>query len=139
MQCSNASVFVAHVLLGLLGLIACAPANQPETVSSPVVGVSRSREATEAGYGDTYTKKADDGTVIAKVVAPAPAVWDAVLAALSKRQVNFTILNRSIGRAGDTSMVLLRRWNSNQLSRYLDCGSTMTAPRGDKERGHAIP
>ena len=47
-----------------------------------MVGVSRSREATEAGYGDTYTKKADDGTVIAKVVAPAPAVWDAVLAAL---------------------------------------------------------
>jgi hypothetical protein len=131
-------MFVSRVLLGLLCVAACAPPNQPDTVASPVIGVARSREATEAGYGDTYTKKADDGTVIAKVVAPVPAVWDAVLAALSKRQVNFTILNRSIGRAGDTAMVLRRQWNGNQLSRYLDCGSTMTGPRVDEERVRAI-
>ena len=49
-----------------------------------------------------------------------------------------TILDRAVGRAGDTSLVLLYRWNGQPLSRYLSCGSTMTGPKADQERVRAV-
>ena len=73
-----------------------------------------------------------------KVLAPAPAAWDAILSALAQRHVTPTLLNRGVGRAGDTAMVLLRSWNGHRLSYFFDCGSTMTGPRADEERLHAI-
>jgi hypothetical protein len=54
------------------------------------------------------------------------------------RKVTPSILDRAVGRMGDTALVLMRRWNGHQLSRYLDCGSSMIGPRADEERVRAI-
>jgi len=123
-------------LLAALSL-ACGP-SQVETAQSPVQGMTRSAESVDGGLGRSEFRRGDDGTVTAKVLAPAPAAWDAILAALTQRHVTPTLLNRSVGRAGDTSMVLLRSWNGHQLSYFFNCGSTMTGPRADEERLHAI-
>lgn len=117
---------------------ACGPTNQAETAASPVMGMSRSSETLKGETGLSYDRRADDGTVVAKLVAPAPAVWDALVAAMAARNVNPTILNRAIGRVGDTSLVLMRRWNGHQLSRYLGCGNTLTGARADEERVRAV-
>ncbi|MEO8619588.1 MAG: hypothetical protein ABI625_00905 [bacterium] len=121
----------------MLVLAACAPA-QVETAQSPVEGVTRTTETLAGEFGRTDFRRGDDGTVVAKVLAPTPAVWDAVLAAMTLRKVTPTILNRAAGRVGDTSMVLLRKWNGHQLSHYFNCGSTITGPRADEERVRAV-
>lgn len=119
-------------------LLACGP-SQVETAQSPVQGMMRSAESMDGGgLGRSEFRRGDDGTVTAKVLAPAPAVWDALLAAMTQRHVTPSLLNRGVGRMGDTAMVLLRSWNGRQLSYFFNCGSTMTGPRADDERLHAI-
>jgi hypothetical protein len=88
--------------------------------------------------GTSFERRANDGIVVAKVLAPVPEVWDALVAVLTERKVKQTLVDRSAGRIGDTSMVLMRRWNSKALSAYLSCGSTMTGAKADEERIHAI-
>jgi hypothetical protein len=89
-------------------------------------------------YADAYTRRGDDGTVVGKVLAPAPAVWEALLATMAARKVTLSILDRSAGRMGDTAMVLLRRWNGQPLSYYMNCGSSMTGQRADDDRLRAV-
>jgi hypothetical protein len=131
-----ATVAASGMVLGT----ACGPSSNVETAASPVVGMTRPMEMPrgEPGNGITYDHHSDDGVVVAKVLAPVPAVWDALVAALAERKVTPTLLDRSAGRIGDTSMVLMRRWNSIPLSAYLSCGSTMTGARADDERIRAV-
>ena len=126
----------ATVLLAALSA-GCAPA-QVETAQSPVEGMTRTTETLAGAFGHSDFRRGDDGTMVAKVLAPAPAVWDGLLAALTLRHVSPTILDRASGRVGDTSMVLMRKWNGHQLSRYFNCGSTITGPRADEERVRAV-
>lgn len=117
--------------------LACAPA-QVETVQSPVQGRLRPAEPMDGGLGRSEFRSGDDGTVTAKLLTPAPMAWEAILLALTQRHVTPTLINRGVGRAGDTSLVLLRSWNGHQLSYYFDCGSTMTGQRANEERLHAV-
>jgi hypothetical protein len=131
---------VHHRLIVIAALVvaACAPASDPETAASPVVAGTRRIEGLSGDQGASIEQRAPDGTVVQKLVAPPTAVWDALVAALSARRVTPTIFDRAVGRAGDTSLVLLYRWNGQPLSRYLSCGSTMTGPKADQERVRAI-
>ena len=119
--------------------VACGP-SQVETAQSPVQSMTRAAEPLEGGggMGRSEFRRGDDGTVTGKLLAPAPAAWDAILSAMAQRHVTPTLLNRAVGRAGDTAMVLLRSWNGHQLSYFFNCGSTMTGPRADEERLRAI-
>ena len=132
----NGSLTTAAGLFAAVSL-ACGP-SQVETAQSPVQGMTRVSESLEGGLGRSEFRRGDDGLVTGKVLAPAPAAWDAILSALAQRHVTPTLLNRGVGRAGDTAMVLLRSWNGHRLSYFFDCGSTMTGPRADEERLHAI-
>ncbi len=133
---SHGSLNTAVGLLAALSL-ACGP-SQVETAQSPVQGMTRVTEALDGGLGRSEFRSGDDGTVTGKVLAPAPAAWDAILSAMAQRHVTLTLLNRGVGRAGDTAMVLLRSWNGHRLSYFFNCGSTMTGPRADEERLRAI-
>ena len=126
------------VLLASFTLAACAPASEPETAASPVTAGTRRIEGARGEQGASIEQRGPDGTVVKKLVAPPTAVWDALVAALGARKVTPTIFDRAVGRAGDTSLVLLYRWNGQPLSRYLSCGSTMTGPKADQERVRAI-
>jgi len=85
-------------------------------------------------YGASYDRRGDDATVVGKVLAPAPAVWEALRATMAARQVTPTILDRPTGRIGDTALVLMRRWNGQAMSYYTNCGSSMTGQRADEDR-----
>lgn len=126
------------VLLCACALAACAPANDPETGVSPVVGGTRRIEGPTGDRGASIEQSGPDGTVISKLVAPVPALWDALLVTLATRKVTTSILDPSVGRAGDTALVMLYRWNGQPVSRYLSCGSTMTGPKADQERVRAV-
>ena len=97
----------AAVLLAASCALACGPA-QVETALSPVEGMTRTTETLAGEFGHTDFRRGDDGTVVAKVLAPTPEVWNAVLAAMTLRHVTPTVLSRSAGRVGDTSLVMLR-------------------------------
>jgi hypothetical protein len=128
-----------HLIGGLsAACLACSTANQTETAASPVVGVSRRTEIVSGENGVMMDRRADDGTVVGKIVAPANAVWDALVTALAERKVPPTIQDRAVGRAGDTALVMMRRWNGEAMSRYLTCGTTLTGQRADEERIRAI-
>ena len=117
--------------LSIIAVPACAPANvQP---ASPVQAMTRSQDVGE-GYHDGYMRRADDGIVVARVVAPAPLVWQAELGAMTARKITPTVFDRPAGRMGDTALVMSRNWNSKPVSRYFNCGSTMTGPRADQDR-----
>src|ERR1051325_4511136 len=92
--------FIPTATLCVLLATACAPA-QVETAQSPVEGVTRTTETLAGEFGRADFRRGDDGTVVAKVLAPTPAVWDAVLAAMTLRHVTPSILNRAAGRVGD--------------------------------------
>ena len=119
---------------------ACGPAGTgaPETAASPAVLMTRRAESMYGEGGVTYVTDADDRSVVGKVYAPVPAVWEALLASFAARQITPTVLDRVSGRAGDTAWVLMRRWNGEQLSTYLSCGSNMTGQRANEERVHAV-
>jgi hypothetical protein len=121
-------------------VVACGPSNTVETAASPVAGMTRQGEMPrgETGNGVTFDRRSEDGVVVAKVLATVPAVWDALVGALADRKVTATLLDRPAGRIGDTSMVLMRRWNAKPLSTYLNCGSSMTGARADDERVRAV-
>jgi hypothetical protein len=116
----------------------CAPANNAETVASPVQAMTRSVETVRGEFGQSYNRRGDDGTVVAKVLAPAPAVWESLLATMAAHKVTLTIIDRPAGRMGDTSLVLMRRWNGQALSYYVNCGSSMTGQRADEDRLRAV-
>jgi hypothetical protein len=116
----------------------CAPANNAETVASPVQAMTRSAETVEGEFRQSYNRRGDDGTVVAKVLAPAPAVWEALVATMTARRVTPTILDRPAGRMGDTALVLMRRWNGQAMSYYMNCGSSMTGQRADEDRLRAV-
>lgn len=124
---------------GLAAIVSidCAP-NNVETVASPVEAVTRSTETLRGQFGDAYVRRGDDGTVVARVLAPAPGVWDAVRVVMAARQVTPTIFDRPAGRMGDTSLMLMRRFNGKPLSTYFSCGSTMTGSRADEDRIRTI-
>jgi hypothetical protein len=86
----------------------------------------------------SYDRRGEDGAVIGKVVAPAPAVWEALKATFQARKVELTILDRPAGRMGDTAMVFSHRWNDKQGSYYFSCGQTMTGQRADDDRMRAV-
>jgi hypothetical protein len=138
--------FVSVAVLGsTLVVAACGSTNNTaELGSSPVVSgrsvaaVPSTEGIERYGGGTVYDRVADAQTKTKKVVAPVPATWDALVAAMSARVTKPTLLDRSIGRVGDTSLVLLRRWNGQQLSKYFSCGSTMDGPRADADRIHAV-
>lgn len=138
------STFLSHRLMpaavpfAAMVMASCAPASEPETAASPVEAVTRSSETIRGQYGDAYNRRGDDGTVVAKVVAPAPAVWEALLATMVKRQVTPSVFDRPTGRMGDTALVMLRRWNGQHVSYYFNCGSSMTGPRADDDRVKAV-
>ena len=121
----------------VLTLAGCQSGNA-ETAASPVLAATRSQETLRGAYGDAYNRRGDDGTTVAKVIAPAPAVWEALLAVLTARKVTPTVLDRPAGRMGDTALVLMRHWNGQPVSRYMNCGSSMTGPRADNERVKAV-
>ena len=115
-------------------LLACAPPSQTETVASPVVGAVRRAEGAQGEAGAMYEQRGADGTVVSHVTAPPAAVWQALVASFSARKIATPILDPAVGRLGDTALVIMHRWNGQQPSRYLSCGSTMTGPRADEER-----
>jgi hypothetical protein len=116
---------------------ACAPQNT-QTAASPVVGSTRRTELGRGESGIAFEKRGDDGVVVAKMVAPVATVWSALGEAFAAHSVKPTINDLTIGRMGDTALVLLRKWNGHQLSQYFTCGSTMTGPRADEERIRAV-
>ena len=118
--------------------IGCGPPGNAETAASPVQGAMRSQETVRGQSGDTYNRRGEDGTVVVKVVAPAPAVWEALLATLTARKVTPTVLDRPAGRMGDTALVLMRQWNGQSISYYMNCGTSMTGPRADNDRVRAV-
>jgi hypothetical protein len=118
--------------------IACAPANNTDTVASPVQAMTRSSETLKGEFGESYNRRGDDGTVVGKVVAPAPAVWEALVATMAARKVTPTLVDRPAGRMGDTAMVLMRRWNGQAMSYYMNCGTSMTGQRADDDRLRAV-
>jgi hypothetical protein len=130
----------SSIIVGVALVSACAPSNSAETAASPVQGVDRPIEGPrgDVGFGVTLDVRSDDGTVIAKVLAPVPAVWEALTAALADRKVTPTLIDRPAGRIGDTSLVLMRQWNGTQLSQYLNCGSSMTGQRANEEKVNAV-
>ena len=144
----NASVFFdsttmptrfARLSLGFsLAIAGCAPTNDPETAASPVQAATRSAETLKGEFGESYNRRGDDGTVVAKVLAPAPAVWEAILATMAARKVTPTLVDRPAGRVGDTALVIMRRWNGQAMSYYMNCGSTMTGQRADEDRLRAV-
>src|SRR5260221_10739834 len=117
-------------------LTGCTP-NDPETAVSPVQAVTRTTERLQQS-NDVYTRRGDDGVLIAKVQEPAPKVWDALKGALTDRKVNLTVFGRSGGRMGDTAMVFMRRWSGQTASYYFDCGQSMTGRRADEDRLRAV-
>lgn len=100
--------------------------------------MTRAAGSLDGELGRSEFRRGEDGTLTAKLLAPAPAVWEALLAALTKRGVTPSVFDRAAGRMGDTALVLLRRWNGHPVSYFFNCGSSMTAPRADEERLHAI-
>src|SRR2546423_393464 len=120
-----------RLLFVAVALAACAPASDPDTAASPVVSVSRRAEGLAGETGMSYEQRGADGTVVGRMVAPAPAVWDALLAAFTARKVTPAILDRSLGRVGDTLLSMMYQWNGRPLSRYLSCGATMTGARAE--------
>jgi len=128
----------AGLFIAANALFACAPANSADTAASPVQIASRSSETLMGAYATSYDRRGDDGTVVGKVVAPAPAVWEALLATMAARKVTLTILDRAVGRMGDTALVLMRRWNGQPMSYYMNCGSTMTGQRADDDRLRSV-
>ncbi|MEO5816730.1 MAG: hypothetical protein ABIT20_15765 [Gemmatimonadaceae bacterium] len=116
----------------------CAPVNNTDTVASPVQAMTRSAETLKGEFGESYNRRGDDGTVVGKVVAPAPAVWEALLAAMAARKVTPTLIDRPAGRIGDTAMVIMRRWNGQAMSYYMNCGTSMTGQRADDDRLRAV-
>jgi hypothetical protein len=123
--------------LFLAGAAGCA-SSDPETAASPVQSVTRTSETIRGAYGDVSTSRGADGSRQTKILAPGPKVWDALVAAMEARKVKPTILDRSVGRIGDTSMVFLRRWNDKPGSYYFNCGSTMTGQRADDDRMRSV-
>ncbi len=120
--------------LCVLVTTACAPQNiEP---ASPVRAATR-MEVGE-GRNDSYSRRADDGVVIGKVVAPAPRVWQAVLEAMTVRKVTPSVLDRPAGRMGDTALVMSRTWHGQPVSRYFGCGSNMTGARADQDRIRSV-
>ena len=126
------------VVAMLSTLLGCAAPNSADTAASPVVATVRSAHTLEGEYGVSYDRRADDGIVVAKVVATPVSAWDALLAAFSTRRVTLSILDRPAGRMGDTAVVMVRQWNGKSVSRYFSCGSTLTGPRADSERIRAV-
>jgi hypothetical protein len=125
-------------LLALVTLATgCAPSNT-QTAASPVVGSTRRTELGRGENGIAFEKRADDGVVVAKLVAPLPTVWSALGEAFAAYSVKPAVNDLTIGRMGDTALVLLRKWHGHQLSQYFTCGSTMTGPRADEERIRAV-
>lgn len=116
----------------------CAPTNSAETAASPVQGATRSAETLKGEFGESYNRRTDDGTVVAKALAPAPAIWEALLATMAARKVTLTVIDRPAGRMGDTGLVIMRRWNGQAMSYYMNCGSTMTGQRADEDRLRAV-
>ncbi|MDB4912691.1 MAG: hypothetical protein JWM95_335 [Gemmatimonadetes bacterium] len=131
------------VLVATALVAGCAPAQKEDTVASPVISVTRpggELPTGEMGPGrsTSYDRATDDHTIVAKYVAPVPAIWAAMLSTFNDRKVNLTLLDRAAGRMGDTSMVLMRQWNGQSMAAYLNCGSSMTGPRANDERIHAV-
>jgi hypothetical protein len=126
------------ILSAALVVAACAPASNPETAASPVVAGTRRMDGVTGDRGASLEQRGPDGTLVQGIVAPPEAIWDALVAALAARKVTPTILDRAVGRAGDTSLVLHYRWNGQPLSRYLSCGSNMTGPKVDQDQVRAI-
>jgi hypothetical protein len=131
-------VAAVGLLVAASALTACAPANNADTAASPVQAMTRSSETLRGEFGESYNRRGDDGTVVTKVLAPAPAVWESLLATMEARKVKPTILDRPAGRVGDTTMVLMRRWNGQPMSYYMNCGSSMTGQRADGDRLRAV-
>jgi hypothetical protein len=130
---SNSSLRL--VVLAALVTTGCAPQNiEP---ASPVQAATRALDV-GSGFSDSYTRRADDGIVVAKVVSPVPLVWQAVLAALTARNITPSVFDRPAGRMGDTALMMSRSWNRKPVSRYFSCGSTMTGPRADQDRIKSI-
>lgn len=115
----------------LLFFAACGP--QKVEPASPVQAMTRPQDFGQ-GSTEAYGRRADDGVVVAKVVAPVPMVWQAVLAAMTARKVTPSVFDRPAGRMGDTALMMTRTWNGKPLSRYLNCGSNMTGLRADQDR-----
>jgi hypothetical protein len=135
------SARLSHAVMSMALLLvnaACAPANDPETAASPVRAETRSAETLKGEFGTSYNRRGDDGTVVAKVLAPAPAIWEALLATMAARKVTPTLIDRPAGRMGDTALVIMRRWNGQPMSYYMNCGSTMTGQRADEDRLRAV-
>lgn len=130
------SILAAGIVTVLAG---CSTNDPAESAASPVEAVSRSTERVGAGNQsmNSYDRRGEDGTIIAKVVAPAPQVWDALKASFEARNVNLTILDRMAGRLGDTSMVFTHRWAGQNGSYFFQCGQTITGQRADEDRVRA--
>lgn len=119
----------------MLFLAACASQNiEP---ASPVQAMTRAQDVGE-GIHEGYSRRADDGVVVAKVVAPVPLVWQAVLTAMTARKITPSVFDRPAGRMGDTALVMSRTWHGSPVSRYLNCGSNMTGARADQDRIKAV-
>ena len=117
-------------------LAACAP-SAPETADSPVQTVNRSQERIVQS-DQSYTRRGEDGTVVARVLAPAPQVWEALKATFEARKINLTILDRAAGRMGDTAAVFTHNWAGKPGSFYFSCGETITGQRSNEDRIRAI-
>ncbi len=126
------------VAIGTALVAACATQGTPEPDLSPVQGRTQRIEAVGGEDGVTINRRADDGVVVGKVIAPPETVWKALGEAFDARKVVPNIADRSVGRLGDTSLVMMRRWNGEAVSRYFDCGRTMTGTRADEERIRAV-
>jgi hypothetical protein len=129
---------VRHLAAALIvTLTACTTNDPPDTAASPVQAVSRSTERVVQSMA-SYDRKGEDGTTVARVLAPAPQVWEALKATFEARKVNLTIADRAAGRMGDTAMVIMRSWNEKQGSYYFSCGQNIMGQRADNDRLKAV-
>lgn len=127
---------IALVVVTILS--ACASSGTNESAQSPAVVVSRRAESMYGESGVSYITDVDDRSVSVKLAATVPVAWEALVSSFAAHQINPTILDRMSGRIGDTAWVVMRRWNGEQMSTYLSCGSNMTGQRANEERVHAV-
>jgi hypothetical protein len=132
------TVKIVALLLTGFALGACTPSSTPEPGDAPVVLTTRRISTMSDEQGTSYATNTETQMVVGKLVAPAPAVWEALLATFTARKITPNLVDRPAGRVGDTAIVAMRRFNGQPLSRYLSCGASITGQRADEEKVHAI-
>ena len=112
-------------LIAVPFIIACAPVPQPAP--------SPERVAVETRYGDIIRTTAS-GPMRAVVDLPPAIVWPTLVAAYADVGIEAKTVDATNGRVGNIKFIMTRKMVGGAVSRYLNCGSTVTGPLADQGR-----